>query len=75
MQLPSSSKIFHYYSAGIKPIVEWNVPEFFMPSSNIFKKNIKIKNIAYDKNKIIQYANNSLYCDSRAISIMRELAK
>lgn len=71
MQLPSSSKIFDYYAAGIKPVVEWNVPEFFMPFSNVFKKNINIKNIEYDKNEIIQYSNNKLYSNSRAINILR----
>ena len=59
MQLPSSSKIFDYYSAGIKPIVEWNVPEFFMPFNIIYKNKIFIENSKYNKSDLIKYSNNN----------------
>lgn len=73
MQLPSSSKIFDYYAAGVKPFVEWNIPEFFMPFCDIYKKNINIKNIAYDKNQIIEYANGNIFKESRAFSILKRI--
>ena len=73
MQLPSSSKIFDYYAAGIMPLVEWNVPEFFMPHSISFKKNISINKVEYIKKSILNYSNNNLYSDSRAKNILKRL--
>ena len=73
MQLFSSSKIFDYCAAGIKPIVEWNVPEFFMPFNKIYKKKIFIEDIKYNKNEIINYSNSNLYPDNRAIEIMSKI--
>lgn len=73
MQLPSSSKIFDYYSAGVKPIVEWNVPEFFMPHNISFKNKIILKEIEYNKKNILDYAKLNLYSDSRAKSILKRI--
>jgi len=73
MQLPSSSKIFDYYAAGIKPIVEWNVPEFFMPFNSVFKKKLNLKNSPYSKDNVLKYSNDKLYSDSRAFKILENL--
>ena len=73
MQLASSSKIFDYYAAGIRPIVEWNVPEFFMPFNSLYKKNINITNIEYNKKEIVQYSNRNLYSESRASEIIERI--
>lgn len=70
MQLPSSSKIFDYYASGIKPIVEWNVPEFFMPFNGVYKKNIYLKDENYNKNDLLSYSNNNIYSDKRAKEIL-----
>lgn len=76
MQLPSSSKIFHYYSAGIKPIVEWNVPEsIYKDDCIVYREHINNLNFnefkLFNKNKILNSANKNHYSDSRSSDILK----
>tara|TARA_B100000579_G_C22834936_1_gene858156 strand:+ start:574 stop:1464 length:891 start_codon:yes stop_codon:yes gene_type:complete len=73
MQPQSSSKIFDYYAAGIPCLTEWNVPEFFMPYNNIYKKRIIIENFLYKKNDILEYSNKNIYPCKRAKEILENI--
>ena len=78
MQLPSSSKFFDYQACGLPCLMEWNVPEsIYKDDCIIYRGSIRGLNLnkfkLFDKNKILNSANQNHYSDARSRDIIKFL--